>query len=60
MPSYQSQPPELTDDRSAACSADEMLAALKERLPNDAATELKNAATEQSKITKIRLEKLEI
>tara|TARA_B110001452_G_scaffold51195_2_gene39107 strand:- start:4372 stop:4485 length:114 start_codon:yes stop_codon:yes gene_type:complete len=37
-----------------------MLAALKERLPNNAETELRNAATEQSKITKIRLEKLEI
>ena len=39
-------------------SADEMLALLRARLPNDAATELRNAAEEQSKITKLRLEKL--
>ncbi|MEZ4268525.1 MAG: allantoinase AllB [Myxococcota bacterium] len=39
-------------------SAEEMLAALQARLPNDAATELANAAAEQAKITRIRLEKL--
>lgn len=39
-------------------TADEMLAALKDRLNNDAATELRNGAVEQSKITKRRLEKL--
>jgi 2-oxo-4-hydroxy-4-carboxy-5-ureidoimidazoline decarboxylase len=39
-------------------SAAEMLALLKARLPNDQATEMKNAAAEQAKITKIRLEKL--
>lgn len=39
-------------------SADEMLAALTARLGNDAATELENAAGEQAKITRLRLEKL--
>ncbi len=39
-------------------SAAEMLAILQSRLPNDHATELQIAAIEQSKITKIRLEKL--
>jgi 2-oxo-4-hydroxy-4-carboxy-5-ureidoimidazoline decarboxylase len=39
-------------------SASEMLALLKDRLPNDSAAEMKNAAAEQAKITKIRLEKL--
>jgi len=39
-------------------SADEMLAILKTRLPNEAEEELQIAAKEQSKITKIRLEKL--
>lgn len=39
-------------------SASEMLDALKARLPNDADTEIKNAAKEQSKITELRLEKL--
>ncbi len=39
-------------------SADQMLAALQARLPNDDATELANAAAEQAKITRIRLEKL--
>lgn len=39
-------------------SAAEMLAALVARSPNDAATELANAAAEQAKITRIRLEKL--
>ena len=39
-------------------TASEMLAILKSRINNDAATELKTAAGEQAKITKIRLEKL--
>ncbi|HVF57296.1 MAG TPA: 2-oxo-4-hydroxy-4-carboxy-5-ureidoimidazoline decarboxylase [Pyrinomonadaceae bacterium] len=39
-------------------SADEMLALLQERLSNDPATELRIAATEQSRITRLRLEKL--
>ncbi|NUO80414.1 2-oxo-4-hydroxy-4-carboxy-5-ureidoimidazoline decarboxylase [candidate division KSB1 bacterium] len=39
-------------------SAAEMLAILQARLLNDHATELQIAAVEQSKITKIRLEKL--
>ncbi len=39
-------------------SADEMLALLRARLDNDAATELGVAAEEQRKITRIRLEKL--
>lgn len=39
-------------------SAAEMLALLNARLPNDRAPELKIAAGEQHKITKIRLEKL--
>lgn len=39
-------------------TADEMLALLRARLPNDAATELRNAAEEQRKITQLRLEKL--
>jgi len=39
-------------------SADEMLAIARERIGNDAETELKNAAEEQRKITAIRLEKL--
>ena len=39
-------------------SADEMLAALQARLPNEPAAEMQNAATEQAKITRIRLEKL--
>ena len=39
-------------------SASEMLAILQARLPNDRATELKNAATEQSKITALRINKL--
>ena len=39
-------------------SAAEMLALLEARLPNDQSTEMKNAAAEQAKITKIRLEKL--
>jgi len=37
---------------------DEILAILKERLGNDRATELKNAAAEQRKITHARLERL--
>ena len=39
-------------------SAAEMLHLLQARLPNDAETELRLAAGEQNKITKIRLEKL--
>lgn len=39
-------------------TAAEMLSLLRARLPNDAATELRNAAEEQRKITKLRLEKL--
>ncbi len=39
-------------------SAAEMLDLLKSRLPNDVGTELRLAAGEQNKITKIRLEKL--
>lgn len=39
-------------------SSDEMLAILKSRLANDAETELRNAASEQEKITEIRLKKL--
>lgn len=39
-------------------SAGEMLALLRERLHNDAATELRVAAGEQAKITRLRLEKL--
>lgn len=39
-------------------SAAEMLDLLQSRLPNDAGTELRLAAGEQNKITKIRLEKL--
>jgi 2-oxo-4-hydroxy-4-carboxy-5-ureidoimidazoline decarboxylase len=39
-------------------SAAEMLALLRARLPNDFATELKIAAAESAKITKLRLEKL--
>lgn len=39
-------------------SADEMLSELERRLGNDPATELKIAAGEQAKITRLRLEKL--
>ena len=39
-------------------SAAEMLALLNARMPNLQAAEMKNAAAEQAKITKIRLEKL--
>jgi OHCU decarboxylase len=39
-------------------TADEMLALLRQRLGNDPAAELRVAAGEQSKITRIRLEKL--
>lgn len=39
-------------------SAGEMLEILNGRLPNDRATELKNAAVEQSKITALRINKL--
>ena len=39
-------------------SAPEMLTALNQRLPNTRSTELKIAATEQSKITALRLKKL--
>lgn len=36
-------------------TADEMLALLRERLPNDYGTELRNAAVEQARITELRL-----
>ncbi|MBL7738841.1 MAG: 2-oxo-4-hydroxy-4-carboxy-5-ureidoimidazoline decarboxylase [Chitinophagaceae bacterium] len=39
-------------------SADEMLAILESRLPNDPGDEIEIAADEQSKITRLRLEKL--
>lgn len=39
-------------------SADEMLALLRQRLQNDAGTELRIAAAEQARITRLRLEKL--
>jgi len=39
-------------------SSEEMLAILRERLPNDAETELRAAAREQCRITKLRLGKL--
>lgn len=39
-------------------SADEMLSILNRRLANDPATELREAAEEQGKITRLRLEKL--
>ena len=39
-------------------SSEEMLRILKERLENDSQTELRNAAEEQRKITRLRLEKL--
>ncbi|MBI1797809.1 MAG: 2-oxo-4-hydroxy-4-carboxy-5-ureidoimidazoline decarboxylase [Candidatus Eisenbacteria bacterium] len=39
-------------------SADEMLAALRVRLANDAATEIRNAGGEQMKITRLRLERM--
>ena len=38
--------------------AEEVLAALRERMANDPATELRVAAAEQRKITRLRLEKL--
>jgi allantoicase len=39
-------------------TSEEILSALRRRLPNDPATELRVAAEEQSKITRLRLEKL--
>jgi 2-oxo-4-hydroxy-4-carboxy-5-ureidoimidazoline decarboxylase len=39
-------------------TAEEMLALLRERLPNDADREIRVAAAEQAKITRIRLEKM--
>jgi OHCU decarboxylase len=39
-------------------SSEEMLATINERIRNDAKTELHNAAEEQTKITRLRLEKL--
>jgi len=39
-------------------SSEEMLTILKERLQNDSQAELRNAAEEQRKITRLRLEKL--
>jgi allantoicase len=44
--------------RAAGRSADEMLAALRERLDNDPATELQVAAEQQRQITALRLDKL--
>jgi allantoicase len=44
--------------RAAGRSADEMLAALRERLANDPATELPVAAEQQRQITALRLDKL--
>ena len=41
-------------------SAAEMLEALKQRMPNELSEELRVAAAEQAKITRIRLEKLEL
>ena len=46
--------------RRTACSAAEMLEALQLRMPNEPADELRVAAAEQAKITRIRLEKLEL
>jgi OHCU decarboxylase len=43
---------------AAGKTADEMLSILRERLENDAGTELRIAAGEQAKITRLRLEKL--
>ena len=43
---------------AAGKSADELLAILRERLSNDADTELRVAAAEQAKITRLRLLKL--
>ena len=40
-------------------SAEEMLALLRDRLPNDRATELRIAAEEQAKITALRLAQFE-
>jgi 2-oxo-4-hydroxy-4-carboxy-5-ureidoimidazoline decarboxylase len=39
-------------------SAEEMLDELEQRLPNEPAIELRNAATEQAKITRLRLDKM--
>jgi OHCU decarboxylase len=39
-------------------TADEMLAELERRIGNDPATELRSAAAEQAKITRLRLQKL--
>ena len=43
---------------AAGRTADEMLGALRRRLANDPATELRIAAAEQAKITRLRFEKL--
>ena len=43
---------------AAGRSADEILAALRERIDNDAETEIKVAAEEQRKITRLRLESM--
>jgi allantoicase len=43
---------------AAGKSSDEILSALRQRLPNDPDTELRIAAEEQRKITRLRLEKL--
>ena len=44
--------------RAAGRSADEMLAALQQRLPNDPETEIRVAAVQQREITALRLDKL--
>ena len=43
---------------AAGRTADEMLALLHQRLRSDPATELRTAATEQSRITRLRLERM--
>ncbi|MGH9703636.1 MAG: 2-oxo-4-hydroxy-4-carboxy-5-ureidoimidazoline decarboxylase, partial [Candidatus Acidiferrales bacterium] len=43
---------------AAGKSSEEILADLKQRMANDAESELRVAAAEQSKITRLRLEKL--
>ena len=43
---------------ASAKSSEEMLTIINERIRNDAETELRTAAAEQSKITRLRLEKL--
>lgn len=43
---------------AAGKGSDEMLASLRERIANDLEDELQNAATEQAKITELRIKKL--